>query len=79
MPAWNVPGCFVTKMKKTIFELYKDMELPADIQLEVEAFAARGRDAEECAFRAGYIMGLYFEKWKVKINPEMKHDKWGEK
>ena len=79
MPAWKCHGCFVMKMKKTIFELYKDMELPADIQLEVEAFAARGRDAEECAFRAGYIMGLYFEKWKVKINPEMKHDKWGEK
>lgn len=77
MPAWKCLGCFV--MKKTIFELYKDMELPADIQLEDEAIAVRGRDEEECAFRAGYIMGLYFEKYKVKINPEMKHDKWGEK
>jgi hypothetical protein len=54
--------------EKNLFELWNSKELPERIQKEVDGFAsATNKSNAEQIFRAGFIIGLYNEKYKEEM------------
>ena len=55
-------------LKKNLFELWDNKELPERIQKEVDGFAeATAKSNAEQIFRAGFIIGLNNEQYKAEM------------
>lgn len=49
-------------MKKNMFELFRDKELPGDIQDLITAFTSECKSEEERLFKAGFICAKHIKE-----------------